>query len=162
MRVLTVQQPWAWAIFHGKDVENRSQLWSYRGELAIHAGKRLDAAALGMDLIEDAWTDAFGWGPARDGLFLRGVILGVVDLVEVHVANEGCCESPWAEQSYVEFGGGAHHNITHLVLENPRSLAFMNPLIAATGMLGLWRPDEFLEDRIRDGLALREQIGSQR
>lgn len=37
MRALTVQQPWAWAIVHGgKDVENRTQAWSYRGPLAIH------------------------------------------------------------------------------------------------------------------------------
>lgn len=39
MKALTVQQPWAWAIVHGgKDIENRTQAWSYRGPLAIHAG----------------------------------------------------------------------------------------------------------------------------
>lgn len=43
MKALTVQQPWAWAIFHGKDIENRTQLWSYRGPLAIHAGARWSA-----------------------------------------------------------------------------------------------------------------------
>lgn len=40
MRCLTIQQPWAWAVFHGKCIENRTQLWSYRGPLAIHAGQR--------------------------------------------------------------------------------------------------------------------------
>lgn len=37
MKALTVQQPWATAIFRGKDIENRTQLWTYRGPLAIHA-----------------------------------------------------------------------------------------------------------------------------
>ena len=40
MRILTVKQPWAWAIIHGqKDVENRTKsLGPYRGPVAIHAG----------------------------------------------------------------------------------------------------------------------------
>ncbi|MFI8459040.1 hypothetical protein [Kitasatospora sp. NPDC085464] len=39
--VLTVRQPWAWAIIHaGKDIENRSRLTRLRGTLLIHAGRR--------------------------------------------------------------------------------------------------------------------------
>lgn len=38
--VLTVRQPWAYAIIHaGKDIENRSRTTHYRGRLLIHAGK---------------------------------------------------------------------------------------------------------------------------
>ena len=38
MKVLSVRQPWAWAIIHGgKDVENRNWYTSFRGTLAIHA-----------------------------------------------------------------------------------------------------------------------------
>lgn len=39
MRILTVRQPWVWAIIHGgKDVENRVRniAGSYRGPVAIH------------------------------------------------------------------------------------------------------------------------------
>lgn len=39
MRILTVRQPWAWAIIHGqKDVENRVRniAGDYRGPVAIH------------------------------------------------------------------------------------------------------------------------------
>ncbi len=36
---LTVYQPWAWAIFHGKPIENRIWHTRYRGKLLIHATK---------------------------------------------------------------------------------------------------------------------------
>ena len=45
MRVLTVRQPWAWAILNaGKNIENRSRniVGSYRGPVAIHAGMTAD------------------------------------------------------------------------------------------------------------------------
>lgn len=37
--VLSVWQPWAWAIFHGKPIENRLWYTRYRGRLLIHAAK---------------------------------------------------------------------------------------------------------------------------
>ncbi len=40
---ISVAQPWAWALIHGpKRIENRSWRPSYRGQLVIHASKRLD------------------------------------------------------------------------------------------------------------------------
>lgn len=45
MRILTVRQPWAWAIIHGgKDVENRVRniAGDYRGPIAIHVGLQHD------------------------------------------------------------------------------------------------------------------------
>ena len=47
MKALTLWRPWAWALFHGKDVENRT--WSPPASMigqriAIHAGKKYDAA----------------------------------------------------------------------------------------------------------------------
>jgi hypothetical protein len=43
METISIQQPWAWLILNGKDVENRSR-WNYkhRGRVRIHAGKRRD------------------------------------------------------------------------------------------------------------------------
>jgi hypothetical protein len=42
-KAITVRQPYAWLIVNGfKTVENRSEhesRWSFRGPLAIHAGK---------------------------------------------------------------------------------------------------------------------------
>ncbi|MBB3041198.1 hypothetical protein [Nocardioides soli] len=58
MKALTVQQPWAWAIVHGgKDVENRTQAWSYRGLLAIHAGARWSDRGGRSGLVWDALRD---------------------------------------------------------------------------------------------------------
>ena len=42
MKAISLKQAWAWAIFHGKDVENRNWYSKYRGPLWIHASKNLD------------------------------------------------------------------------------------------------------------------------
>ena len=151
LRVLTVRQPWAWAIIHGqKDVENRVRsLGPYRGPVAIHAAaalapcKRRDHLVGGdVDFERDsagflARSPRFAW-PYRVPEH-RGRVIGVVDLVGEHHADEvtptfcgicpeGCCGcSPWAMPD--------HH---HLELANPRPLTAPIP---AKGRLGLWRPD---------------------
>lgn len=44
---LSVQQPWAWLIVNGhKDIENRDWPTRVRGTIAIHAGKKIDTAAI--------------------------------------------------------------------------------------------------------------------
>jgi hypothetical protein len=43
LKIITVRQPWAWLIFHGKDVENRSWVTPYRGPCAIHAAAGMTA-----------------------------------------------------------------------------------------------------------------------
>lgn len=145
MRILTVRQPWAWAIVHGgKDVENRTRniAGGYRGPIAIHAAigrtadidERQERLLLSADVTGEigAWLD----GEPIQG----GVILGVLDLIDVHRAegNEagivadmirgrdpyalnGAC-SRWAEAD-------AHH----LVFANPRPI---DP-IPYRGALGL-------------------------
>lgn len=137
-----MRQPWAWAIFHGKDVENRTQLWKHRGPLAIHAGAQFSGRGLASPLVSEAraaTTDRI-----RLGMLSR--IIGVVDLVDVHPAHPGCCDSPWAEHEYLEAGGEVRRNIAHLVLENP--VEFRTP-IPAVGRLGLWTPDLELLDAIK-------------
>lgn len=129
MRALTVQQPWAWAIFHGKTIENRTQLWSYRGPLAIHAGMRVSERGWDNEIVHDSYLAAHC--PPID----LGAIIGIVDLVDVH-PDAGCCR-PWGESAYVEHGGRERRRITHLVLENPRKLAEPIP---CKGALGLWTP----------------------
>jgi hypothetical protein len=159
---LTVQQPWAWAIVHGgKDVENRTQAWGYRGPLAIHAGQRWSSRGEHSPLVAAAYFDARqrqGWlvmdregAPRRaaevglgrfvdEGQF--GAIVGVVDLVDAHLAEtcvdaDGATCSAWAESSYAEHGGRTRRDPVHLVLENPRPLAEPIP---CRGALGLWTP----------------------
>lgn len=152
MKALTVQQPWAWAIFNGKDIENRTQQWTYRGPLAIHAGNRWSEQGGNSQLIDAAWQrDAFGAATAADYSRVsrtwtaRGVFLGVVDLVDVHRAC-GCC-APWGESgiAYVEPGEKAPRPVAHLVLENPRLLAEPIP---CKGALGLWTPPADIAERL--------------
>lgn len=153
MRILTVRQPWAWAIIHGgKDVENRVRniAGSYRGPVAIHAGlqhdrdhdRQLIGAAVG------AWSRANPGVSSADDPDPRksrpvwygnlGRIIGVVDLVDAHPAKVvahittatiypefevTCCSSRWAEPH-------GHH----LVLANARPLAEPIPYKGALGL----------------------------
>lgn len=156
-RILTVRQPWAWAIVHGgKDVENRVRniAGDYRGPVLIHAasGKtaelndRQELLLLAADEDERGGIAAWLDGEPIAG----GVILGVVDLVAVHRAEgtdsgitadyiretnpfalNGPC-SPWAEA-----------NAHHLVVANPRAL---DEPIPYTGALGLRRSPFEVED----------------
>jgi hypothetical protein len=74
VHVLTVRQPWVWAIFHaGKDVENRTWSTALRGRLAIHAGLTVDDA--GLDELRRA-------GYAVPDELPVGVIVGVVQVLD--------------------------------------------------------------------------------
>ncbi len=92
---LTLYAHWAAAVFQlGKDVENRTWSTKYRGPLAIHAGRKIDrliCAQLHLD-------------PRK---VKTGVILGVVDLVDV--IRDSC--SKWASPKHY-----------HWIIENPRLL----------------------------------------
>lgn len=138
MRALTVHQPWAWAlIYGGKSPENRVQAWSYRGPLAVHAGQQFDDAALSYPaFLASLPLDQEAAIAALDGRHIHGAILGVVDLVDVHVAwqDDGgpCCDSLWAQ-----FSDGPGRPIVHLVTDNPRPLP--TP-VRARGFQGLWTP----------------------
>ena len=152
MRILTVRQPWAWAIVHGeKDVENRTQSWKYRGPIAIHAANQTSEQGMRDDNVRAAWSE-HGEGDPLEALVI-GAVIGVVDLVDVHTCATDCCSSPWAMQDLVvETWRGPLSQTrsqfrVHLVLANPRPLAKPIP---AKGRLGLWRPDEQLTAAIRE------------
>lgn len=151
MRLLTVRQPWAWAIIHaGKDVENRQRnlAGSYRGPIAIHAGLQIDESVdgyehpmlgliyprcpqSGPDHNRYTCTSCTDIEPQRHAH--TGHIIGVVDLVDVHSrahssTGQPHCNfeilcSPWAET-----------HALHLVLKRPRPLTEPIPY---RGMLGL-------------------------
>jgi len=134
MRILTVRQPWAWAIIHGgKDVENRVRniAGNFRGPVAIHAAASATATLTDADerllLDHDVDGKVDGWMGGEP--IESGVILGVVDLVDVHQLDSAACydDSEWAQD-------GAYH----LVLESPRTLTDPIPY---RGALGLRRLD---------------------
>jgi hypothetical protein len=137
MRALSVRQPWAWAICHGKDVENRSRGTRHRGLLAIHASK---SAPFKADLDDPRIIDAIAANGFRvdDPPSAQGAVVAVAELVGCHSdeteePRTSC--SPWAAQGQYHWG-----------LRNVRPLADPVP---CRGALGLWRLPEGVEKLVR-------------
>lgn len=159
---MTVRQPWAWAIVHAdppKDVENRTQAWSYRGPLAIHAGLTFDGDALDVPVLRKALPHGNGraWEAFKQRR-VRGAIVGVVDLVDVHTAAgleddpwEWCCQ-PWGEPPGITLraNGTFTGPRQHLVLAHPRPLPVPIP---CRGQLGLWTPPAAVLEQLVEATA---------
>jgi hypothetical protein len=126
VKALTIRQPWAWAIAAGhKPVENRSWTTSYRGPLAIHAGKGIDRHALPFvrELLAPLGVDP----TELEQPLIRGAVIATAELVDVcaRAANGDTCDcGPWAEPGQF-----------HWRLANVQRLAEPVPV---TGRLGLW------------------------
>ncbi|MFD5882580.1 ASCH domain-containing protein [Streptomyces yangpuensis] len=121
VRGLTVRQPWAWALLHGKTVENRS--WPLPTALTgatvlLHAGMALDRAGL-----RDPRVTSLPGFPAQAD-FTTGAVIAVGRLRGCHFATGGCC-APWGDPETF------HWELTDLrPLPEP---------VPAKGKLGLWR-----------------------
>jgi len=122
MKALSIKQPWAELILRGiKDVENRSWETAYRGQLLIHAGKRVDKEALRVLSVEYEFRQ------------LPMGILGICELVKVSTV----VRSQWHERGYAGF-----------YLENVRR--FKQP-IPFNGMLFIFDvPDEIVRDAMKN------------
>lgn len=172
MRAMTVRQPWAWAIVHGgKLVENRTRniAGSYRGPVAIHAGKGWSDAGARDRNVGEAYLDtlnANGWRAvtSRESFLARqaevgipramispgmfGTIIGVVDLVDVHLCKtsttasytgQPCCFKDGVPTGQMCSPWALDPPMYHLELANPRPLTTPIP---CRGQLGLWTPPD--------------------
>lgn len=84
MKVITLHQPWAWAIAEGhKTYETRSWKTSYRGLIAIHAGRHWDVATRD-------WTQmtARKLGIEVPEMLPLGAVLCVCELKAIYRAEE--------------------------------------------------------------------------
>jgi hypothetical protein len=110
MRVLTLTAEWAEAIFAlGKNVENRTWSTTYRGPVAILAGKKVDCSlALSLGLDPNKLT--------------RGAIIGVVEVVDCIRDSK----SRWAMSGHY-----------HWVLRNPRRTSTPIPMTGSLGLRNL-------------------------
>lgn len=88
MKALSMTQPMAWAIFHGKDVENRSWNTYYRGPLLIHASKGFNREH--YDWIAANENRLVCILPQPEDL-VHGAIIGTVNLTRV-MKREGSRE----------------------------------------------------------------------
>lgn len=88
---LTVRQPWASLLVMGiKCVEGRSWSTSHRGQLWIHSGAKRPKPAEIQD-AEAFYSSTYaseGLAVAFPASYPTGVVLGVVDLVDVVAADE--------------------------------------------------------------------------
>lgn len=132
-RVLSVRQPFAWAITIGrKKVENRDWKTPYRGVVYIHAGKsfkREGANWLARSFKLKAPADA-----------PRGAIVAVAELTDVVTRKSAKRFGRWFVGPY------------GLVLSNVRVLK--SP-VKASGKLGLYRPAASLKRAVEKQLGRR-------
>ena len=87
VRLLSIQQPWAWLIVHGeKRIENRRWRTRYRGPIAIHASLAFDHsfASGRFPLPADAELPPIATLP-------RGAIVGVATIIDCVAASA----DPW-------------------------------------------------------------------
>jgi hypothetical protein len=114
MKVLSVRQPWAWAIlFGGKDVENRSWNHEYRGLIVIHCSARKPSNDLLLEASELSRRSI------PEDLSL-GKLIGTVEVVD-YVRNS---KSRWANPGD-----------WHWLLRRPKAF---RKAITVKGRLGLW------------------------
>lgn len=152
MKAITIKQPWAEAVASraedpaAKDVENRKRGFPrfYRGPVMIHSGAAWSKRGAEDDRVRTWWgrhqgfTDGFQVAPTPNpDLLPRKAVLALADLIDVHDAHPGCCDSEWAELAYTESHGVLIDRVLHLVLADVTRLERPVP---AAGQLGLWTP----------------------
>jgi hypothetical protein len=161
--VLTVRQPWEWAIEHGKPVENRSWNVTYRGPLWLHAGarSRWDPAGAASPLVRLEWEQHVrripGWPglPCSDVELGRKTTLMPFGAVSALVQVTGChhataCPRSRSDAPWPLCTPWSARGQFHIELADVRPLSEPVP---CRGMLGLWRlPDEVEK-------AIRAQLG---
>ena len=133
MKAITIHQPWASLIAHGfKRYETRGWRTHYRGPIAIHAGKWVDKAAVGMIQIRypEIWKVI---NPLP-----TGCIVAVAELSGCFISTEdflhGGFRKIWIDPQERDFGNFARNRCAW-ELTNVRRLPEPIPV---RGQQGLW------------------------
>jgi activating signal cointegrator 1 len=146
MKVISIMQPWATLIALGeKKFETRSWATKYRGELAIHASKKIDRQSCKTREIAQTLN--------KHGIVLTndlptGAIIAVCEIKECHkVTMEELC---WASVDGGEIIKGnefifGDYSVGRFAWELSDVKMLRNPILAK-GQLGLWNYPNFLED----------------
>jgi hypothetical protein len=120
MLALSIKQPWAWAIFHGKNVENRTWRTTRRERIYIHASKLAPRREIEL-FLEIAKKVHLEIPDVR--ALPRQALIGQVDLTDCVPYEKSL--GPWAQGPYC------------LILSRPELL---EP-ISMPGRLWFWNPE---------------------
>ncbi len=138
MKAISIRQPWAGAVALGwKPIENRTRMFSHRGQVLIHAGLNL---ADNYPMVEATFAGAEreipNLGITGQTAWAFGAIIGAADLHSAHRGCDGSCAPGWAQR------GQIHHLLRDaVVLRRP---------IPCPGRLGIWTPDDDVLAQIRE------------
>jgi len=169
VKCLSVRQPWAWALLHaGKDVENRNWPTSYRGVLAIHAGKAfsftrdewgrlsteqrsdapIDVPHVGSD--EETWAQWFAeYGFHLGGpMDVRSAIIGTVEIYDC--VPSYACDSLWK--------AGPDPDYWCWLVRDPKPL---DAPIPWKGRLGLFDVPDFADHDSSECVRLARSLGAE-
>jgi len=83
MYALSLSRPWAWAMFHGKNIENRNWRINYRGRIVIHASQTWDPDGF---LFLASHPDLLDANLPSPGGFPTGLI-GELDIIDMVTAS---------------------------------------------------------------------------
>lgn len=143
LKAITLRQPWAWMLFHGKDVENRSRNTKHRGPLLVHAGLGCTEAE-----YEQALDFAFGVPAELRRFGVRGSEVGFRRYIPPleGLQRGGVVGIMWVDgTSYTELSDPAEQGWTH-TWRFPAQYAWKLggvlelPFVECSGARGFWRP----------------------
>ena len=138
--VLSIRQPWAWAIVNGwKPVENRTWYSNYRGPLLIHAGKREEHGDIGyvltmisqqtgepLEALSERYQKEAQLGAVVGECLMVGCADSQMDADCLMNRDQKACVPRWWQGPY------------GFVFENAKAWATPAPL---SGRLGIWFVD---------------------
>ncbi|WP_410513266.1 ASCH domain-containing protein [Paenibacillus sp. BR2-3] len=131
MHCLTIRQPWATLIALGeKKFETRSWNTSYRGELAIHAGKKIDKAICRQEPFKSVLSKH---GYTEDNLPV-GVIIAAGLLEECYEITRSENGEGWVSGKEYDFGDYTEGRFAWKL----EGMTPLNHPIPAKGRLSLW------------------------
>lgn len=128
-KALSLTEPMAWAIFHGKDVENRRWSTKVRGRVYIHASKGFNKGHYNFLALSGVGCLLDEPLPEPEG-FVHGAIIGEVDIIDCRFFPPDelpHLHSAWAMPSQYQF-----------ILANP--FEYEKP-IPCKGKLGFFIPE---------------------
>lgn len=131
MKVITLIQPWATLVALGeKQIETRSWSTNYRGEIAIHAGKKIDKSVFDQPYYFEVFK--------KNGLTPDNIITSAI-IATCKIKDVKRTEDLKYRISIKELAFGNYEpNRYGWILED---LNCIEPIEGVKGMLGLWNYD---------------------